>query len=256
MTEYSELVNRYKRCREITRKLHSDIPQKCLSKKAFNKCGRKLGLMRNNKLVFGGEQDMAVLMDYCIYDYRENGSNAVSRYLAEFPPPADSDEYVVLKAMSESFYTLVQVDHFLQGVGVQADELIGDRSFLITDIGFSKTAIKSLVLATRLICFENFAMTSGATLVVSPETLAEIFDFMDQNFRIEGSEYILDMQQRIDLTARIIRLCLQDETGDQIVYQDVEAEPVTLPLRRQTRIRRNEPCLCGSGKKYKRCCGQ
>jgi len=255
MTDYSELVNRYKRFREITRKLHKDIPQKYLSKKTFSKCGQKLGLMRNNTLIFGDEQDMAVLMDYCIYDYRENGSNAISRYMAEFPPP-DSDEYVVLKAMSEYFYTLVQVEDVLPGVGVQVDDLFSDRSFLITDIGFSKTAVRGLVLATRLICFEDFAMTSGAALVVGPETLAEIFDFMDQNFKIEDSEYILDMQQRVDLTATIIRLCLQDQIGAHVEYQDVETEPVTLPLRRETHVDRNEPCPCGSGKKYKRCCGR
>jgi uncharacterized protein YecA (UPF0149 family) len=29
----------------------------------------------------------------------------------------------------------------------------------------------------------------------------------------------------------------------------------TAPLARRTKIGRNDPCPCGSGKKYKRCCG-
>jgi len=254
MTDYSELVDRYKKYRKITRKLNSSLTER-ISKKAMEECGRKLGIMKSGTFVFRDMDEGAVLMDHCIYDYYENGSNAISRFLAEFSR-SDSDEDVALKAMSESFYTLVQVEDVLPGVGVQVDDLFSDRSFLITDIGFSKTAVRGLVLATRLICFEDFAMTSGAALVVGPETLAEIFDFMDQNFRIEDSEYILDMQQRIDLTARIIRLCLQDETGAQIEYQDVETEPVTLPLRKETHVGRNEPCPCGSGKKHKHCCGR
>jgi len=28
------------------------------------------------------------------------------------------------------------------------------------------------------------------------------------------------------------------------------------PRRRQSKVGRNDPCPCGSGKKYKRCCGQ
>ncbi len=257
MTEYSKLVNRYKRFREITRKLHSDIPKKHISKKAFNKCGKKLGLMRNNTLIFGDEQDMAVLMDYCIYDYRENGSNAISRYLAGFPPVPDSDEYVVLKAMSESFYTLIQVEHVLPGVGVQVNDLLGNKQFLLIDMGFSETSVEGVVLATRILPFEDFTMTSGAPLVVEPQTLEKIFDFAAQEFGSEDGEYInFDMRQRVDLTATIIRLCLQAETDTQIEYQDVETEPVTQPLSRETRVGRNEPCPCGSGRKYKRCCGR
>lgn len=31
--------------------------------------------------------------------------------------------------------------------------------------------------------------------------------------------------------------------------------PPTVPVRKGPKIGRNEPCPCGSGKKYKRCCG-
>ena len=32
--------------------------------------------------------------------------------------------------------------------------------------------------------------------------------------------------------------------------------PPVEPVRAQEKIRRNEPCPCGSGKKYKQCCGR
>jgi len=37
-------------------------------------------------------------------------------------------------------------------------------------------------------------------------------------------------------------------------YVDGDVNP-TLPPRRVEKIGRNEPCPCGSGKKYKKCCG-
>ena len=30
----------------------------------------------------------------------------------------------------------------------------------------------------------------------------------------------------------------------------------TVPIRNEPKIGRNEPCPCGSGKKYKKCCGK
>jgi len=258
MTEYSKLVSRYKKFREITRELHS-ILTKQVTKKTLEECGRRLGIMVRGTFVFRDMDEGAVLMDYCIYEYRQDGTNVVSRYLVESPPVLDSDEYVVLKAMSESFYTLVQVERVLPGVGAEVDDLLGDRKFLIIDMGLGATAVKGLIIATRVLLFEDFTMTSGAPLVVEPKTLAEIFDFAEQKFGFKDEKYInFDMRQRMALTTEIIRLCLK-QTDSHIEYQDeegIETVSVPQPLRRESRVGRNDPCPCGSGRKYKRCCGR
>ncbi|SHH95537.1 hypothetical protein SAMN02745207_03404 [Clostridium grantii DSM 8605] len=33
-------------------------------------------------------------------------------------------------------------------------------------------------------------------------------------------------------------------------------EEIDMPIKKEPKIGRNEPCLCGSGKKYKKCCGK
>lgn len=38
------------------------------------------------------------------------------------------------------------------------------------------------------------------------------------------------------------------------IYEDGEVNPKS-PPRRVVKIGRNDPCTCGSGKKYKKCCG-
>jgi uncharacterized protein YecA (UPF0149 family) len=35
-----------------------------------------------------------------------------------------------------------------------------------------------------------------------------------------------------------------------------EREADIQPIRTEPKIQRNEPCPCGSGKKYKKCCGK
>jgi len=255
--ECAQLVDRYKTFRTISRELQSRALTKYVSKRGFEECGEKLGVLRDNVLVFDDMDQATVLMDYCIYDYREQGGNAVARYIADSELDPDSDEYTVVKAMSESFYTLVQVEDVLPGVGVRVNDLMNDRQFLLTDIAFSTTAAKGTVLATRILPFYDFVMTSGAALSVGRDALLEIFDFASEHFTREDDEYfIMDAQQRTDFTAAIIRICLEQDSSDRIEYQDVGDEPVTPPLHRETRIGRNDPCSCGSGKKYKRCCGR
>ncbi|MBU1213526.1 MAG: SEC-C domain-containing protein, partial [Alphaproteobacteria bacterium] len=34
-----------------------------------------------------------------------------------------------------------------------------------------------------------------------------------------------------------------------------QSRPLTSPLAQSTKVGRNDPCPCGSGKKYKKCCG-
>ena len=255
--EYAQLVDRYKTFRTISRELQNHALPKYVSKRAFEECGEKLGFLRDNVLVFDDMDQAAVLMDYCIYDYREQGGNAVARYFADSELDPDSDEYTVVKAMSESFYTLLQVEDVLPGVGVRVNDLLNDRQYLLADIAFSTTAAKGVVLATTILPFFDFVMASGAALPVNRDALLEIFDFASEPFDTDDGKYFtMDMQQRADFTAAIIRICLEQDSSDRIEYQDVGDEPVTPPLQRETRIGRNDPCPCGSGKKYKRCCGR
>ena len=40
-------------------------------------------------------------------------------------------------------------------------------------------------------------------------------------------------------------------------YQASQGDMPSQPIRREEpKVRRNDPCPCGSGKKYKKCCGK
>jgi preprotein translocase subunit SecA len=47
------------------------------------------------------------------------------------------------------------------------------------------------------------------------------------------------------------------ETGRRRREQKARsADGGSAPVRREKKVGRNEPCPCGSGKKYKKCCGR
>ena len=47
---------------------------------------------------------------------------------------------------------------------------------------------------------------------------------------------------------------MQGKDGMMLTKKQL-SEPYAEPVRTEPKIGRNEPCACGSGKKYKKCCG-
>jgi preprotein translocase subunit SecA len=47
----------------------------------------------------------------------------------------------------------------------------------------------------------------------------------------------------------------RDDSGGSSASQE-DAKPKRVPVRKQVDIKPNDPCPCGSGKKYKKCCGR
>jgi preprotein translocase subunit SecA len=88
-----------------------------------------------------------------------------------------------------------------------------------------------------------------------------------REYQREGYELFLDMIERVkeQTVANLYRIQLARE-ADQAQLAAREERPVFFshggdespePQKREAKkVGRNEPCPCGSGKKYKRCCGQ
>src|SRR5262249_51022275 len=98
MTQHAELLARYQHLRQVGLQLNNRLVQ-TLSRNVLDEGGQRLGILQKNVLTLDSEDEVAVLMDYCIHDVRPQGANAIERYLAESPPPPDSDEMLLLQAL-------------------------------------------------------------------------------------------------------------------------------------------------------------
>ncbi|WP_010250776.1 SEC-C metal-binding domain-containing protein [Acetivibrio cellulolyticus] len=47
-----------------------------------------------------------------------------------------------------------------------------------------------------------------------------------------------------------------EKESEELVKKINELKPQIHALAKELNIGRNDPCLCGSGKKYKKCCGK
>jgi len=79
-----------------------------------------------------------------------------------------------------------------------------------------------------------------------------MFEQMIATIEEEVSKYIMKAQIRDNLQREEVAKGATAVSGDQ----DEKKEKKRRPIRNNNAVGRNEPCPCGSGKKYKQCCGK
>ena len=259
IAERAALLRRYRQLRAIMRDLHSEL-LKSLPKDKFTECGRKLGFQVNGTLVFETEDEASVLADYCLYDGWSGQHNAVTRFLAKQPYPAGSDQALLLVAMSRARYSLFQVESVAEGLGVNCRDILRGDGGTIVDEGLGNTAVPGVIVAGRLVVLPELSMTTGAGLVIDADTLEDIQKLLEDGAQGTGQADFnnLTRQEAAVLPSIIIRCALAKGTPSQGATQELGRGAELRQQERSTARRpsRNEPCPCGSGKKYKRCCGR
>lgn len=260
MTDHAELLVRYRRLREVGLVVNN-ILVKRLNKDILGEGGRNLGILKKGVLVFDSEDETSVLMDYCIHDVRRQGRNVVEQYLTEAPFPPESDEMAFLRAKKDAYYSLFLVEEVEPGVGVLLRDALRGGTKFIMDIGFSRSAAPGVVLAARIMSTENISMTTGASLplVQIPENARQAW-----LQKVAGQMKTVSFDQvspesASERTTAIIRSCLAQGAATRVIYEDPSRGPSRGPRpespKLAARIGRNDPCSCGSGKKFKKCCG-
>ncbi len=261
MTQHAELVARYRQLRQAGLKLNNRLV-KSLTKNIIDQGGHDLGILEKNRLVLDTEDEVAVLMDYCLHDLRQQNANAIERLLKASPPEPESDEFILLHALCKARFSLFAVEGLEPDVGVEVRDLLRDEKQFVVDIGFSSSAKIGLVMALRVMTPEGIGMTTGTALPIGRLSAAGRSRLIKAVRSMVPGHAIhqLTAEQTSVLNGRIIRTCLEGGAAKRIHYAD--PEPATQPVNLsaptappRTHIGRNSPCPCGSGKKFKVCCG-
>jgi len=252
---YTEVLEKYKRTRSIALELNNSL-LKLIPKKAIESTARKWGLWRDGALVLDIEDHLSVLMDYVIHDCFLNGQNALERYLIQQPPELGSDVQAVLEGMRRAFFSIFRVEKVVKSVGVHVLDILGDRQYFLADAGLGDMASEALTLVSRVFLFDDFITTSGAALPVDDEASADIADYLNSMEKSPLDSEAMTREEMADLNASLIGFCLRSKGGQYIRYDEAGDKLAgrVIPFPGTQHVGRNEPCPCGSGKKYKKCC--
>jgi hypothetical protein len=164
-------LDHYKQFRELGRRYNLTLI-KLLPPPALPECAKKLGLYKAGTLILNQDDEIAVAYDYCLHHYRRAGKTVIDRTLEASPPAPGTLEAVYLQAMAHAHFSLFRVLDILPQRGAQLIDLVTEVPVDLLDIGLSSTGLPGMIVAGRLLSFEDFTMSSG-TLIPIPEPVFE-----------------------------------------------------------------------------------
>ena len=112
-----------------------------LSRDALGRSAKLLGISSGGVFVFDSEEEMAVLMDFALNDYRTGGKNAIELY-SETRRSANEVEKEILAGLASAYTSLFRIVSTSKADSrLLLRDLLNDRDDVpLTDLNLSKTA--------------------------------------------------------------------------------------------------------------------
>jgi hypothetical protein len=255
------ILEEYKGIREVRTRLQTELASKAL--KGVLEVARGFGMARGNTIVLDAEGDMAFLSDQCLYGQLEGGKTWVERHYKGGLPAEGTIERRTVEGMLRARFAVLAIEDIDTGLGVVARDLVRGERLLLVDIGLSLSAEVGGVLAGRVLDYGAYHTTTGALLPFDPPTLGaarrEVLRHFGRELEALG---VLDKESDVRLGSLIMRTGLARGANQKMIAVG-PGDELSLPhlsppapmLRASPKVGRNERCPCGSGKKYKKCCG-
>lgn len=240
-----ETRNRYVQLRAVLTRIANAMLDEVVKENIMTSAAT-LGLVQGNTIVLADEQEQAVVLDHALYaDPRKRGKYLDAYQAAH--PSLDDDTTLVIEAMYDADYRVMRCEARHPDLGMQVYDLLHDTTFILVDQSLTRTATPGILLAAHVVAPDGIYMTTGAPLPITDQaTGTRLLDALKTI--PQGVEF--EAQNRTGtLTTRIIRTLLAGGASDHVAYGGTA--PRTVP----NEVGPNAPCPCGSGKKYKRCCG-
>ena len=157
------LIEKYKKIREVGMPLNHKMIESCLSKEILFNSAKLLGIVQRDELIFENEEEMSVLMDFTLHEYKVNNKNAVQVYREKIGGQNEIENEILASLLS-SYTSLFKVFGISENILLLRDILKKeDRLIKLVDISFSKTAAPGMLLFTRAVPFNDFYRTSGVS---------------------------------------------------------------------------------------------
>jgi len=218
------LVERYKEFRAAGRALNMTLAKQ-LPQAAVPECGKKLGLYKAGTLILNNDDEIAVLYDYCLRHYRRGGKNTIERHLENTPPPAESMEMALLRAMLDACHSVFEIVEIHPRRGAALKNLVSGEAIDILDISLSETGTPGTVLTGRILSLAEFNMSSGTLIPLPREAYVEKIQPIVHKFTKSlesGHKPQLSAGQEAAYTAEILRVSLHAGGEDNVFYTDIE----------------------------------
>ena len=257
-----------KRCehlREVSMALQNEILGE-LDESTFSQALEMLGIAPGKELIAGMGVGALFIPEFAMYGVFADGENAVQRFRRTHPQ-TDPERQMVLDAMSQAIFTLVGVveAYPAEDALVVEDLFQNNQRMLLADSPLTAEASAGEVNCIRMYPMGKFWMCTGLELPMGVDMkFPPLLNYLASDLTRIVQKATSGGEIRNGLYAAVvIKKLLACHYKDAGVSGKIVDEPSdeaaeehhNEPLLSE-RIERNAPCACGSGKKYKKCCGR
>jgi len=203
---------------------------------------KTLGLWRRGRLTASDQEDFIALFDLALFGNAET-PGVVGRLIEMGGVEGRPAE--IVQALSDSRFSIFEVVGIVPELGVELHDRIRDARTFVLAPAFVTTPEVELnsFVAGRLVDLDDLTVFASNGLSLHEELAKSFATTLN-----EGREALAEGEdeegaQQNWLATTVLRGVMYAKHG----------APQT-PAR-STKVGRNDPCTCGSGKKYKKCCG-
>ncbi len=222
MTDTDTEFQRYKRFRETAKALNGKLVRQ-LRSSSLKKCGKDLGIYKNGKFTFGSEDETSILMDYCIHSQRIGKKSLLDIFIEQSSYEALSDEMMILKALSNSYFTVISITATERNYLVHALDILRQQTLTLIDSGLGQTAKPGLLVATRLLRLPagDYYMTTGAGIPFMSDAALGGLERIIRKYAATPDKGDLSRSQELSLAKQLIRMQLRTQSQGHMEYTNV-----------------------------------
>lgn len=214
-----EVLARYRRLRAIS-KAHHNRAFAFLSPGAVMQHLRCLGLVERNRIILGCEGEATLASDLAVYTAAPGRSRALDRYARNAPPPAGSDEALVLDAMRGARFAVLGMQCRHPSAGLVFVDFFRDEEIWLVDEGLETCLKRGMAFATRYYTPGPFSMTAGVGMPVDADLLEDALEEVPQVKRKPKLQAIDDPR----FAEAVYRAAIREGIMERIMYLDPPAE--------------------------------
>ncbi len=236
--ERQALVERHDRLREELDAAFEQLVE-AIPEEGIVLAAKELGLWRRGGLTASENEDFLAIFDLALFGSGEQEGLIASRLREDAAEPKSRAE-AIHRSLLDSRFSIFEVVDIVPELGLELHDRIRDERIRVVDPGLAADSAIELneFLLGRLVELDGFTLTSNC-LKLHPELATSFAETTSELFRVtERRDMGLSW-----LNATVLRGVMHAKHG----------RPQT-PVR-STKVGRNDPCPCESGKKYKKCCG-
>ena len=237
LEERQELLDRHSTIRAEIDAAYEQLVER-LPDEVVVETAKDLGLWRRGRLTASDNEDFVALFDVALLGDGEH-HGFITEILESGGIESGSRIDTVLRAYLASRFSIFEIVGIVPDVGLELHDRVRDeRVHLVTPLLSTAPDVEvGGFMVARLVELDGLTVPASTCFRMEPEAANGLLEAVHETARALGDT---DFE---GLNASILRAIMHAKYGAPQV-------PV-----RSTKVGRNDPCPCGSGKKYKKCCG-